>query len=351
MAHADYQSLTDDLDDLVKEVTALIEQKKFAEALEKCEKASTAYPKDSRPRFLSGSVYLVQDKFDQASEEFGKAILLDPGSRMLYMLKAYADIRRNKPDEALAAARKAVKVDPTYAAAHRMIGDLLRHDEKHRDEAIAAYRSAIKADPSQSETYQVLYYLLSSVKDTKGMEEILRLWMAADPENMQARFELGRFLVEQGNLKEARELWEGRSSDYKDNTFPNLITVLERAEKLKAASEALNAKPDDPETLLAMGYAVMDGDHWVVDGRQERAITHFKKALDIRPDFAKAQYAICKAYVQIADTYAKKNVELDAEISKLRKMDPDLAIEIDEYRKTYKGGLRGLPPPKPAAKN
>jgi tetratricopeptide (TPR) repeat protein len=124
--------------------------------------------------------------------------------------------------------------------------------------------------------------------------------------------------------------------------------VLERAEKLEMAKEQLAQKPDDPETLVQMGIAVMDGDSWVVDGRQEKAIVYFKKALDLKPGFAGAQYSICKAYVQIADTYSAKKKNVDEEIVKLRQMNPKLADEMVEYRNNYSGGLKVAGPPPPA---
>jgi hypothetical protein len=44
-----------------------------------------------------------------------------------------------------------------------------------------------------------------------------------------------------------------------------------------------------------VGIAVMNGDSWVVDGCQKRAIELFKKALVIKPDYPRAQYQIVKA--------------------------------------------------------
>jgi DNA uptake protein ComE-like DNA-binding protein len=34
---------------------------------------------------------------------------------------------------------------------------------------------------------------------------------------------------------------------------------------------------------------------------------------------------------------------VDEELKKLQKMDPKLAEELEEYRKTYSGGLIGIP--------
>lgn len=321
------------------------QQRKFEEALASCAKAASLRPDDFRPHALAGYVYLAQMKLKSASESLAKAIRLQPRDKQLYLLKATADSLRGEKDEAVAACRKALELDPTYAEAYALIGDALRWDEKRRDEAVAAYRSAIKANPRLLPPYAGLGELLARAKDEKGAEEVFRQGLAADPKRMAGRFELGRLIVKQGRLAEARELWEGRTSD-EDKTFPNFITLLERAENLKRATEALAQKPDDPEALVGMGLAVMEGDSWVVDGRQERAVVYFRKALEIRPGYAKAQYAICKAYIQIADTFANKKPLVDEELKKLRQLDPKLADEMEEYRKNYAGGIRVAAPAK-----
>jgi tetratricopeptide (TPR) repeat protein len=317
-------------------------QEKFDDALASLAKAARLSPNDFRPHALAGLVYMAQMKLKSASEEFAKAIQLQPKDKRLYLYKAQADAGRGATEEALAASRKALELDPNSAEAYAAVGEMLLSDEKRRGEAIAAYRSAIKADPQFLPAYEQLGSLLARAKDEKGAEEVFRQAMAADPKSMAGRFALGRLLVEQGRLKEARTLWEGRTSDV-DRTFPNFITLLERAEKLKQATEALAQKPKDPDALLEMGLAVMEGDSWVVDRRQERAIVYFKKALEVKPNFAKAQYAICKAYIQIADVDAGKNKLLDGELAKLRRLDPKLADEMEEYRKNYSGGLQATP--------
>lgn len=335
--------LNGDVDELLKAAFELYKQKKYDEALAICVKAAELYPKDFRPHYIAGFVYTAQLKYKTASEEFAKAIELNPDEKVIYMYKAKADQMRGAKDEAIAVCRKALEIDSSFAEAYLTIGDILRDDEKRRDEAEAAYRAAVKADPNVPFTLERIgESRLYVKKDEKGAEEAFRKAIELDPKRMAGRFVLGRLLVEQGRLKEAREIWEGRTTD-KDNTFPNFITLLVRAEKLKQATEALAQKPNAPETLLQMGYAVMDGDSWVVDGRQEKAIVYFRKALKIKPNFTAAQYAICKAYIQIADTYKEKNKNVDQELAKLRIMDRKLAEELEEYRKTYSGGLRATP--------
>lgn len=336
------QTQSSETEDLLRAAYALYRQGKFDEALANLHKAAGLSPNDFRPLALSGSVYLAQRKLKSASEAFAAAIRLQPQRKELYLAKAQADYLRNAHEEALETCRKATEVDPNYAEAYAMIGNLLRWDEKRRAEAIAALRSAIKINPRLPEPYDVLGGILAYAKDEKGAEEVFRQGMAVDPKHMGGRFALGRLLVKQGRLSEARQLWEGRTSD-EDTTFPQFIELLKRAENLKRATDSLAKNPKDTDALIDMGLAVMEGDSWVVDGRQKRAIVYFKQALALKPGNARAQHSICKAYIQIADTFSSEKKVLDEEMAKLRKLDPKLANELGEYRKNYKGAIIASP--------
>jgi len=332
----------DDVEKLLQLARDSYQQRKFDEALSACAKASKLAPDDFRPHYLAGYVYIAQQEYKSASQEFGAAIRLQPGNKQLYLLKAVSDVERGAPDEAIASCRKALDIDPSCAEAYAIIGQALRWDEKRRGEAIAAYQSAIKFNPRLLDCYQPLGELFDRAGDPKSAEETFRQGLALDPKHMTCRFALGRLLIKQGRLPEAREIWNTRTSD-EDDIMPSFIVVLERAEKLKRATDALAQKPNDPDALVNMGLAILDGDSWVVDGRQERAMVYFKKALDLKPGFARAQYGICKGYIQIADVFREKKRIVDEELSKLRALDPALAKELDEYRKTYVGGIRGIP--------
>jgi tetratricopeptide (TPR) repeat protein len=324
--------------ELLQAAFGAYQQGKFDEALANCAKASGLSPNDYRPHALAAYVYMMQMKFKSASEASENAIRLQPQNKELYLLKATADSRRNANEEALAACRKALDIDPKYAEAYAMIGETLRSEEKRRAEAISAYRSAIKANPGFLASYEPLGQLLYEANEQKNAEEVFRQGLAADPKHMNSRFVLGRMLVEHGRLVEARELWDGRTSD-EDNSLPQFVALLKRAEKLKRSTDTLAQKPNDPDALTDMGLAVMDGDSWVIDGRQERAISYLRKALKLKPDYARAQYGICKAYVQIADTSRNEKKALDRELAKLRKLNSGLADELEEYRKNYVGGI------------
>jgi tetratricopeptide (TPR) repeat protein len=315
-----------EVDALVEAAFNLYESGQLEEALANATKAKQLSKTDFRPYAIAGFVWLAQRKTENASREFASAIRLQPKRKELYALKAKADAGHGAITEAMASARKALEIDPKYGEAYAIVAEGLENNNGFQAEAIDLYQSALKINPKLLMVYAPL-------------GQLFRQGMAIDPKHMSGRFQLGRLLVEQGRLTEARQLWEGRTSD-EDRISPSFITLLTRAENLKRAGETLAQKPDDPNALVDMGLAVMDGEAWVIDGRQERAIVFFKQALVIQPGFAKAQYNIVKAMVQYL---AKDDKNLDSELTKLRQLDVSLAKEMEDYRRTYEVGLIASP--------
>lgn len=336
------QSQTPDTQQLFQTALEQYRAQKFDDALATCFESLKVNANDFRVHALMGYIYAAQRKLKSASESFAKALQLKPDAKELYLAKSQADQYRNAHDEALAAAQQAVKLDPNFAEAWLMVGTLLRWNKERKSEAIAAYQRVIEINPRMWQAYSDLGQIFQENKDEKGAEEVFRKGMATDPKRMAGRFALGRMLVKQGRLKEARELWEQRTSD-NDNTYPQFIELLTRAENKERVTAQLAKAPNDPVALFEMGQVVMEGDSWVVDGRQKRAIEYFQKALALKPDYAQAQSAIVKAYIQIADTFGDAKKDVERELAKLRTMDSKLADEMVEYRKSYKGGIRASP--------
>ena len=140
--------LIDDFEDLIKQANALFSEKKYDESLAKCANAAELRPTDFRPYYISGAVYMAQWKMKSASEAFAKAISLNPSEKALYVNESRADRNRNAKEEAVAAAREAIKIDASYAEAYVALADALSIGASGYDEIIAAYRTAIKLKPS-----------------------------------------------------------------------------------------------------------------------------------------------------------------------------------------------------------
>lgn len=321
-----------------EEASRLYDQRQYDKAIELATNAAALLPKNYLPWALIGDCYVAQQKMKSASQAFAKSVEINPFAEKVWYWKAYADRERSAREESVAAAKEAIFLDEKYAAAYEIMGEALSLGNYDTKGAIEAFRTAVKLKPDLIVASEHLGSELSISGDEKGAEEVFRKAMEIDPQKMACRFELGRSLVRQGRLADARELWNGRKYD-EENTFPLFITVLERAEKKKAAEDKLAASPNDPNALLEMGFAEMEGDNWNRDGRQKRALEYFRKALDKNPDLVRAQYGICKALVEIAYEEKSANKDVDRELKKLEKIDSALAAEIVEYRKKFVGAL------------
>ena len=322
-------------------VTALIlyESKQYNQSIETATNAAKLLPKDHRPWAIIGNCYFAQWKMKSASEAYAKAAEINPRHKALWYMKASADRNRNAREESIAAAKKAIEIDAKYAEAYEVMGESLAMGSKDNKGALEALKTAVKLKPDFAKASEHLGMQLLVAGNKKEAEEVYRKAMDLDPKKMACRFNLGRILVEQGRLAEAREIWNGRSWDEK-NTIPVFIDVLERAERKKAAEAKLAASPNDPNALMELGFAWMEGDSWSADDRQRKAIEFFRKALAISSELVRAQYGICKAYVELANFDTKLTSDLDKEIAKLKGMDTKLADEIIVYRKNYSGGFK-----------
>jgi len=107
-----------DADSLVRAAFELYQQRKFDEALAASARAARLSPGDYRPHALDGLIYMAQMKLKSASEALAEAITLQPKDKRLYLFKATADAMRGAKEEALAACRKALELDPSFAPAY-----------------------------------------------------------------------------------------------------------------------------------------------------------------------------------------------------------------------------------------
>ncbi|MBU2567857.1 MAG: tetratricopeptide repeat protein [Elusimicrobia bacterium] len=64
-----------------------------------------------------GKFYFVNGKYDEAVEEFKKALKVNPGSPEIFYNLGLVYESRNKPEEAIKMYKKALAIDPKYKLA------------------------------------------------------------------------------------------------------------------------------------------------------------------------------------------------------------------------------------------
>lgn len=117
--------------------------------------------------------------------------------------RGYAFLQQDKLDQSIAEYRKAIELDPQFAAAHRNLGLALRRQGKV-EEAIAEYRKAIELNPQDGLAHGYLGLILASQakQDYRGAEVFLRKAIALRPKDSQTHWVLGLAIANQGRLDE-----------------------------------------------------------------------------------------------------------------------------------------------------
>lgn len=119
-------------------------------------------------------------------------------------------------DDATAAYRAAIRLDPNFAEAHNNLGSVLGRQGRS-DEAILELSKALELDPKLAAAHNNLAILFATRGQTENaagqFAEVLRL----DPRDAGAHFNLGLLLARQGKLEEAIAHYEEALKIQPDN--------------------------------------------------------------------------------------------------------------------------------------
>ncbi len=115
---------------------------------------------------------------------------------------AAVDLEAVSTDDAVAAYRRALELDPGHSDAHLNLGRLL-HEEGRLDEAETHYRRAANADPRSARAFYNLGVALEDRSAVSGAVEAYEAALRLDPELAVAHFNLSRLLEADGRSAEA----------------------------------------------------------------------------------------------------------------------------------------------------
>ncbi|MCB9705407.1 MAG: tetratricopeptide repeat protein [Myxococcales bacterium] len=248
--------------------------------------------------FLAGLVELKAGHLEEGRAHFEAAIAAspEPYAEAWYNL-GLLERKADRPEAAIDAYRRAIDARPKYLAAINNLGlaysDLGRHDEaevEYRraleikptytgawvnlarseaargrlDAAIDAYRKALEIDPKErSARLQIAVTLRKAGRPAEAIAEY-RALLEDNPRYVKAWFNLGIALAAEGEDEEAIAAYTQAIAHDQDHfgARKNLGLLLHRLGRVDAArehlSEALEARPEDPELRLALAAIARD---------------------------------------------------------------------------------------------
>ncbi|NDJ19500.1 tetratricopeptide repeat protein [Myxacorys almedinensis] len=212
---------------------------------------------DQPPDQVSASP--VDDRYDVG--------LTDPA----YYINLGKELRSsNKPNDAIAAYRRAIQIDLGSAEAYHELGNVLS-GQRRSEEAIAAYRRAIQINPQDATAYDGLGNALSEQKRTEEAIAAYRRAIQVEPQDATAYAGLGNALMEQRRITDAIAVYQqaltlSKQPEHGVNAHTLALVGLGRA--LQAENQLDNAiamyrraiqiSPTYTWTYIYLGYALTE---------------------------------------------------------------------------------------------
>ncbi len=321
---------TDELfDRLIREGNAARDERSYLAAETAYQRARAVKPRDQRAPLGLGSLYVDQQRWDDAESAYRTALQLGPNSAIVHIALSYVLIQpitapnlSDRYEEAEKLARRAIELSPTNALAFDQLGVALELRGWISAETENAYRKAIRLDPSFAPAYAHLGRLLrrrgvdhesadeyenavrlatdaptmvivadvmQSEQRYSDSEDLLRKALAADPRNPGALMLLGRALTVTGKYAEAESSLR-QCVEISPNAFmPNSLlgSLFARQGKFELAEnsllQALRFVSPNERPMLSRQFELV-GDGYMKAGRRINAERAYRQALDLDPE-------------------------------------------------------------------
>jgi tetratricopeptide (TPR) repeat protein len=150
------------------QATAMIQQKKYDQALFLCDQAIASNPNDALAYNERGAAYSWMDQYDKAIESYTKAIQLDPTSAVTWRNRGSVYFHKGEYAKAVADCNEAIRLDGSYTSAYLMrnlANDHLKRDAEAKQE-VTSKSALTKATLAGTESAAVF----SWKDDSKGVE-------------------------------------------------------------------------------------------------------------------------------------------------------------------------------------
>jgi tetratricopeptide (TPR) repeat protein len=218
---------------------------KLPESYERIRAARAAHPDDPQLQVLFGEISAAARRPDDAEAAFRKAIEIDPNNIAAYTSLASLFVRTGRTDEAIATYERALEQSPKSGSLHLLLASLLEAAGRLED-AMGHYEAAIEIDPDLAIAKNNLAYLMAERgKDLDRALDLAQEAKANLPDNPNAADTLGWVLykkkVPAAAISYLREAVGGLKPD--DPSLPlvrhHLALAYEANEEQQQAIEVL----------------------------------------------------------------------------------------------------------------
>lgn len=297
--------------------SALLKSGHLDEAQSQLRRIVFAEPDNLKARASLGNCQLLLNEVDLAVQNFQDVLAQDPDNRnALYgLISIY--LNQDRVQEAAGLVKRLVTLLPEVAAVQALLAEV-QSKTGQTTAAIAAYRKALKLDPSNLALYLGLAGVLLQRKRYQDVVELMLRAHALAPSDPKPLEFLADALAGSGALEDALESLDA-ALKLEPKSAERLVkrSVLCRklgrqTEALAAALTAHDLAPETPEPLNALGAALAALKHMV---QARSVLTGLSKGEGLAPDVRAFTAALLASEPQAAQEPGQDNPSLSVDAS------------------------------------
>lgn len=232
-------------------------------ALVGCSGVQTYIGQDSQQAAMSGKQWLDQQRYDEAVAAYRQAVRLEPQNALAHYGLGVAYSRKGEYGEAMAAYREAIRLQPDHADAHYGLGVAAERQDDDQT-AMAAYREVTRLRPNDA----MAHYGLGVASGRLGQDEqavtAYREAIRLNPSLADAYYNLGMVYAR----------------------------LRQEDQAIAAFREAIRIKPTDALAHYGLGLA------YNRKGEDDQAITAYREAIRVQPRYADAYHGLGVIYAK-----------------------------------------------------
>ncbi len=218
---------TQDVSALLREAEALLDVRRYAEAMDRAREVMRRAPDDPRAFQLLSRALYGQEDFSGAARAARESMRLAPNDPLGHRLasRALATMARHEvgaararlAEEAIGVAGQAVQLAPADPNGHLVLAEALSLAKRH-PEAEAQMQLAIRSAPNSVATWVTASLIAIGAKNWVGAIEACQRALALDPNNYAALNNLGVALRASGQRSEGTQVLARAAAIEPDST-------------------------------------------------------------------------------------------------------------------------------------
>ncbi|MGI8470320.1 MAG: tetratricopeptide repeat protein [Pyrinomonadaceae bacterium] len=193
--------------------------KNYKSAVETLKPIEATLPKDSELAYFYGISLVQLERQPEAAVVFANLAAQNSKDAQVRFYAAQGFVLVGDYERAVKEFRAAATLDPNLAQAHYNAGQSLIRLNR-LDEAEKEFRQELKLNPADEQSkYSIAYTLLERKINTDEALSLLREAILTRPDYADARYQLGKALIEKGEITEAVEQLENAANAAPDKDY------------------------------------------------------------------------------------------------------------------------------------